>query len=310
MGAIPGPGTKLQLAGRGSSAGFASLQRVRRALGQEFESRQCLRPVVSESVTAHQAVRREWRWISDTQLHSHARYHDSGIRCGPMAAYLCSQNSDEAAAASGRDRRCGRRIITFHRHLPRGQANLDTELDPVQRRSLLLVPGGIQLDRGRERLQEVGLPAGGDRHELHCSLLDRAPFRKFLREFVPHPPGRTFLPISGHGPGASGTRHGRVAGFLDHSFLDVSTEIIPEDLTRYGLAQHLTPAPTRERYLRTCSFGWLRRTCAIPFVFWRRLEARARCVRCPASPSPRLVSHFRCSMRPFSPRQSRATANW
>src|SRR5437667_6643698 len=179
-----------------------------------------------------------------------------------------------------------------------------------KKRSLLLVPGGIQLDRGRERLQEVGLPAGGDRHELHCSLLDRAPFRKFLREFVPHPPGRTFLPISGHGPGASGTRHGRVAGFLDHSFLDVSTEIIPEDLTRYGLAQHLTPAPTRERYLRTCSFGWLRRTCAIPFVFWRRLEARARCVRCPASPSPRLVSHFRCSMRPFSPRQSRATANW
>src|SRR5262249_43312916 len=52
-------------------------ERFRRALEQEHQSGMAVRPLVSEPIPARKAVRVQWRWVCDTQLHPDARHDDS-----------------------------------------------------------------------------------------------------------------------------------------------------------------------------------------------------------------------------------------
>ena len=90
------------LAGVGALSGAAAgiLLRLPGALEQEQQSRQRVRPLVPQSVPARETVRRQWRRISDAQLHPHARHHDPRPGRRPLAARVGARDPDAAAAGS------------------------------------------------------------------------------------------------------------------------------------------------------------------------------------------------------------------
>ena len=85
----------------------------------------------------------------------------------------------------------------------------------VQRRRLLPVPGRIQLGDRREGLQEVGVPAGRDRHEFDRGLPDRAPVRRVhhqIRSASTWAPTRSRFSAPGCEPFVQGWRCCRPSG--------------------------------------------------------------------------------------------------
>ena len=137
---VPGPGFDYQAVG--VPAGLdPQLHGLRRALEQERQPGQRLRPVVPESVPAGQAVRVQQRRLSDPELHSHARHHDPRTDRRAVAARQRPEDPDEEAADRRRHRHRRRPAAALHRHLPGREAHLDPELDALQRRPLLPVPG-------------------------------------------------------------------------------------------------------------------------------------------------------------------------
>ena len=112
-------------------------------------------------------------------------------------------------------------VIHFPGNLPDREAHLDAVLGFIQRRHLLPVPGRLLLGDRDEGLEEVGVPAGGDRHELDRRLLHRAPVRALLHRLLPHQPRSARLRDFRHGRPAVRARLGRAGLLLGHPLLDV-----------------------------------------------------------------------------------------
>ena len=141
VGVVSRRGSGFRLSGRRRARRLAaSLHGLRRALEQERESRERVRPVVPQPVSANQAVRRQQRRLSHAELHSDARHDDPGPGRGTMAARGRAEDS-VPATARGRRHRHGRGLAAArHRNLSGSEAHLDAKLDVVQRRPVLLLP--------------------------------------------------------------------------------------------------------------------------------------------------------------------------
>ena len=187
------------LAGVGAVSGAASgvLLRLPGALEHGKQLRQRVRRLVPQSVSDRETIRRQQRRLPDPELHPDSRHHDPRARRRTVAARLGSRGADAAAPGGGRDRSRRRTAAPFHRHLSGGETHLDARVDAVQRRSLFPFPGGLLLaDRG-QGLSQMGVPAGGDRRQLHRRVPDGPPLGRLHPGFIPHSPGRARLRVPG-----------------------------------------------------------------------------------------------------------------
>ena len=74
-----------------------------------------------------------------------------------MAEGRVAPCAHEEAADRRRNRHRPGTPVAFRRHLPHRETHLDARMDAIQRRPLLPVPRGVQLDYRRPRLQKMGV---------------------------------------------------------------------------------------------------------------------------------------------------------
>jgi hypothetical protein len=121
--------------------------------------------------------------------------------------------------------------IPLQRMFYAGLIGVAAGLDARERRRLLPLPRRLLLpDRG-EGVAQMGLPAGGDRHELDCGLPDGAPDGRLHRPLLQDPSGGACLRLCGRRPRAAHGRHRGPASLLADPALDVPAEPVPEDLS-------------------------------------------------------------------------------
>ena len=80
----------------------------------------------------------------------------------------------------------------------------------------------------------MGIPTGGDRHELDHRLLHRAFRGRLYQPFLPHPPRRSRLCPPRDWPPASGARRRHPAVLLAAAVLDVPKEDLRQDLSIFS----------------------------------------------------------------------------
>src|SRR5262245_41948356 len=148
-----------------------------------------------------------------------------------MAARVGACDSVSQDARGRSDRHCCRSAAPLYGDLPGGEAHLDTELDPIQRRTVLPVPRRVLLAGGNAQLPEGGVPAGGDRDEFDRGLHDRPPVGEVHHRLVPDSSGREFLPGFRNRARTAIARACGACGFLADSLLDVPAETVPAGLT-------------------------------------------------------------------------------
>ena len=109
-----------------------------------------------------------------------------GLSRGPMAARERATHTHAAAVNRRRNWHRFGSAAACKWYLPGGEADLDAELDPLQRWRLFSAAGRVLLaDRGK-RFSEVGISAGSGGHELHRGLPDRPSLRGLYQQFLPH----------------------------------------------------------------------------------------------------------------------------
>jgi len=84
----------------------------------------------------------------------------------------------------------------------------------------------------------MGVSARRHRHELDCCVLHRALYGRVSGEHLANPPGSEFLPVRRRRAGTIFSGRGDSAVLLVSAVLDVSAEIVREDL---GLSSEAGP---------------------------------------------------------------------
>ncbi len=183
---LPGPNFRLVADGRQSRLGTPP-HRLRRALEQKYQRRLGLRPLVSESVPAREAVSIQWRRVRYPQFYPYPGYHDSGLAGRALAEKQSVRHRTGAALSAYRHWAvCHCPIPAFHRYRPHRQAHLDAFVDAVQRWLVLCIAGGFLLSGGYAGSEKTFFSSHCCRYELHCGLYPGPYGSRFHRQLFPH----------------------------------------------------------------------------------------------------------------------------
>src|SRR5438874_11574717 len=116
------------------------------------------------------------------------------------------------------------------RDLSGGQANLDAELDDIQRGVVLSFARRVLRADRFAGVPALGVSAGGDRDEFDCDLLHGAFVGGVHSGFAEDASGAKRVQGGGRDMGTAVERGGGVAGALAGVVLDVSAQDFPEGL--------------------------------------------------------------------------------
>ena len=153
--------------------------------------------MVFESVSADVAVCGErWR-VFDAEFYSDAGDDDFGIDRGAMVAGCDADDSVQEIVDCGSRVSGGGIDFARGRNLSDCEADLDAELDTIQRRALLSVYSGVLVGDRREGISQVGVSAAGDRDEFDGGVSDRTFVAEFHNVHIQHSSGGELFCVCG-----------------------------------------------------------------------------------------------------------------